>query len=235
MIDAYLEDTYLNTKTAIDLDNTTTISFSVTATPASQSVNRFRIVFQPSSIVLPVRFIAVSATRINERRVNVEWKTEEEYNMQSYSVERSTDGNRFTVIGTVDPQQNNHGSFGYSFMDNEATASTYFYRVRGNSIGGQTQYTDIVKVSGAKSKMEISVYPNPVADKTMQLHYSEITAGYYNISLLNKAGQEVYKTQLKIQNAGTISLKLAPTMPAGVYYMRVAGMNNSFSQQIMVK
>jgi len=55
----------------------------------------------------------------------------------------------------------------------------------------------------------ISVYPNPVADKLMQINFHNKPAGNYIIQLINSAGQMVYQQSLEVNgNNFNSSLKL---------------------------
>ena len=73
---AYFEDSYLNTKTKIDLDGNTIINFTIVNIPGSYAVNRFRIVFIPAK-ALPLTFTNAKAY-LQGKDIAVEWKAENE-------------------------------------------------------------------------------------------------------------------------------------------------------------
>jgi hypothetical protein len=85
--------------------------FAVNASPASYASNRFRLVFGSSELV-PVRFRSIGASR-KSSNAQVTWKVGNETNINRYEVERSADGGKFEVVGSVSASS----ASAYSFTD----------------------------------------------------------------------------------------------------------------------
>ena len=214
---AYLEDSYLNTKTAFDLNGLTTVNFVIENTAGSKAVDRFRIVFRPAE-VLPLTFTAIAAAKQN-KSIAVSWKTTNELNVAKYEVEKSADGIVFKKEHTTAAQ--NTSSNSYSWLDESPTDNYNYYRVKSIDANGSTAYSKVVKVL-MEEKAKMIVSPNPVANKTIQLQLGKAVSGVYSVVLFNDMGQQVFTTQLK-HAAGTIVhlINLKDNIAKGLYRLEI--------------
>ncbi|HOZ76948.1 MAG TPA: proprotein convertase P-domain-containing protein [Ferruginibacter sp.] len=198
---AFLEDSYLQTATPVSLTGTTVYRFKVTADSGAWKQDRFRIVFR-SNTVLPVTFSSVKAYKINDD-VNVEWKTAHESSVASYEVEKSVDGTRFEKTYTEVNVKNNERGATYQWLDKNPVKGYNYYRIRSNDVNGDFKYTAIVKVMFDKATPLVTLYPNPLADGTFNLYFTNMPGGEYKLRLMNTAGQLI--DAAVIQHAVTTS------------------------------
>ena len=225
--EGFLVDRFQNSSTPLNMAGTTTFNFDVQNVAGSSAANRFYIVFnQQAGGPLPVTFTTVSATRNADRSVAVQWKVEQEINIISYEIERSNNGSNFTPVHNRTATGNNSSSVTYDHIDLTPYSTDNFYRIKATSIGGQVQYSNIVKLSGSKVTPLISVYPNPVVDGKMQLNFASQPSGRYGIQLVNTAGQVVYKSSIQVGAANqttTVSLGVAK----GSYHLLITNPGGS--------
>ncbi len=232
MMHAWLEDSYLKTKQAIDLNGAiTTVDFAVTSDSASFKSNRFRIVFMNTAVVLPVVLRDVKATATNGG-VNVNWTVENEVNMQRYTVERSIDGGKsYTQIATLAAKnQTSAGVTSYNSFDALPKTGDNLYRIKMESKDGTISYSNIVLVTlGADTKdVQITMYPNPVEDGKLHLQLSNLTPGIYSVSIYSVNGQLVYQKKITISQANSIQqelLLLGNKLAQGSYQIQIADAN----------
>ncbi len=102
-------------------------------------------------------------TKADGNNVDIEWKCSVEHNVQRYEIERSTDGNTFTTVSTMDA----HGTTSvYRYVDMDIlmkgdgqtqpriNANTTFYRLKivgsDNSITYSSQSSVIHNVSSVR-------------------------------------------------------------------------------------
>jgi hypothetical protein len=215
-ITGFLEDKYLHTSTPVSMAGTTTVDFSVTSDVASSAPDRFRIVFK-SLVALPVTFSSITATKMNNGNT-VEWKVENEINIGSYEVERSTDGVNFTKVGAVATGSNNT----YNWFDAYPVNGDNFYRVKSVNNRGSFQYSRIVKVSAVKGRIGYSVYPNPSADGSFGLQMSNVAAGIYTVKITNGNGQLIWRQMIN-HPGGTVTNVINPSsqLVSGNYQLEV--------------
>lgn len=232
-LQAFLEDEFMDMLIPISLTDTTRISFSVTSAPGSYAPNRFRLVFKEMG-ALPVTFTQISATRKNDKSIDVRWHVENEISMQDYVVERSGNGRDFTGIANMTPRGSNGGSFSYHINDRFPLAGNNYYRIRGNSLDGTVQYSATVLVKPEAAASEFMVYPNPVQHKTIRLNYTNIEKGDYSIQVVNAIGQVMYDKQVTL-DAGQGNLAIPVGAAArGVYHLRISG-KTKYSQQVIIE
>lgn len=81
----------------------------------------------------------------------------------------------------------------------------------------------------------ISVYPNPVKDKTINIHYSKMAVGQYSLQLINHAGQLLYRSQISIkENVGLLIIKPKGKISSGSYQiMFIAENGKKYRQQFI--
>ncbi|MBC7507197.1 MAG: hypothetical protein H7320_00380, partial [Ferruginibacter sp.] len=141
---AFLKDKYLGTEIPIELEGSTVIIFAITSNPASGDAKRFSIVFNKIK-TLPVNMLSVKGSEYNNG-VKVDWKTATEINMDKYEVERSIDGQVFTVAGALPAQGTSTSVNDYSWFDSKPATGYNYYRIRSVSKDGTLQYSQVVRV-----------------------------------------------------------------------------------------
>lgn len=229
----WLNDSYLNTSTPIDLSGITTVNFTINGNAASAATNRFKITFTAMS-PLPVTITNVAAYE-KDKNITVEWKVENEINMVKYEVEKSTDGSVFTKVGTINVSGTNNTYNRYNWLDVKAVQGSNFYRIKTYDRSGQVKYSVIVKVVTAKSEGGFSIYPNPVSGNVINLYMTNQPAGAYKISLTNTIGQVLYTTSLQ-NNGGNSShaLNTGSKLAAGIYQLQITGQNDNHNTQKVI-
>lgn len=222
----FLYDRFLNTTTGLQTDGTSVYPFSVSSSQAgSFASNRFSIVLKPAA-VLPVTFISIRATRTERKKAQVSWQVEQESDMSRYELQASADGAEFRTIGTVRPANNQGGAMNYRFVDENATEGVLYYRVLGVSNNGRKQYSSIVRVAATTAESSITVFPNPVQGKLVNIYQNREQSVSYQVNLTDATGANMMKTVLK-WNAGTnaMQIKLPPHISAGTYFLQLTEEN----------
>lgn len=236
---AHLKDAFTGANSPLDLSgNINNVDFMVTNNPASAAPDRFMIVFGPGA-PLPISFIGIKAYQ-QGAGVAVEWKVAAELNMKNYEVERSTDGINFSKIGTQTATGNNNQDVTYSWLDpvpvpgNAQHSGDNFYRIRGIGNSGEVKYSPVAKVTIGKILPAISVFPNPVRDKKMNLQFMGMDKGNYQLRLINSIGQAVFTRQLTHAGGNAVQTIGLPKLAAGNYQLEIVRPDNSKEIKSMV-
>jgi alpha-tubulin suppressor-like RCC1 family protein len=220
-VSALLVDRFLNTTTAINLNDSTVVNFSITANTASAAANRFYLVFKPI-VLLPVTITGISAGRNSNGTITVNWKSENETAIEKYELERGGDGRNFSRIKTVLPVANNGGRAEYTEIDTNPLSGNNFYRIKAISTNGLVQYSNIAKVADIRSEYRIAVFPNPVINKTINISFSNQSAGRYIIQLINALGQTTLsKSEMLDAAPQTKKIFLGNQLPSGNYQLKI--------------
>jgi hypothetical protein len=220
-VSALLVDRFLNTTTAINLNDSTVVNFSITANTASAAANRFYLVFKPI-VLLPVTITGISAGRNSNGTITVNWKSENETAIEKYELERGGDGRNFSRIKTVLPVANNGGRAEYTELDTNPLSGNNFYRIKAISTNGLVQYSNIAKVADIRSEYRIAVFPNPVINKTINISFSNQSVGRYIIQLINALGQTALsKSEMLVAAPQTKKIFLGNQLPSGNYQLKI--------------
>lgn len=220
---AFLIDKYLNVATPVSLTDTTSINFTVSSDLASKDSSRFMLVFKMPSAPLPVIITSISAFRKSENIIQIDWKVDNEINIDRYEVERSSNGRNFGKITTVATVSNNGYTSTYTSTDQYATANDNFYRIKAVSQNGMVQYSAIVKVSGKEEAANVSLYSNPVKNGLLQIKFNnQIFAQSYAIQLTNTMGQLIYDEKWKLGTGNQIlNINLGGLLSPGIYQLKI--------------
>ena len=231
-ITGYLVDNYQNKNTILNLAGINTIYFNTDTSAASKSANRFMIIFYGKS-PLYVSDINIKASVIDKDAV-ISWSVVTEKDVKNYMLEHSTTGKDFVSINTVSAK--NISNSNYSYSDKSAVPGDNYYRIKAINLDGTIQYSSIAKVTIGDRREGISIYPNPIVGKTMNVQLSNIAAGTYMLSMINANGQQVMEQS--IQHAGgsvTSTVQLPSTIASGVYQLRLASNGKSYLETVIVK
>jgi len=98
-------------------------------------------------------------------------------------------------------------------------------------------FTDIInnKPDGNKSG-SITIYPNPVKDKTINIQYTKIPVGRYYLQLISNTRQIMYNNQVILnQHEGIRVIKLHKKLASGNYQLLISCENGKkYKQQIIL-
>ena len=222
---ALLVDQYLHTKTPVKLDAPTSVDFEITDEVASSAADRFYLVFKALRPV-PSTVVNISASRTAYKAIAVNWKAENEAGISRYELQRSADGNTFSEVSSRVPLLNNGGVADYQYIDENSFEGDNFYRVKTISSGGQVQYSKNAKVAGIKIESGITVNPNPVSGKIINIHFNNQQAGEYSLEMSNKLGQVIYHGTESISGLKTIRfIQPGKNLSSGNYDLKISTPN----------
>lgn len=228
-VQAFFEDSYLKSRTALSIVDTSSINFVIDANAASAVANRFRIVFKTFT-VLPLSFTSIKAYQVNED-VKVDWQVQEEVNILMYEIEKSVNGVDFEFVNTT--AKNSTGN--YSWIDRTPFAGRNYYRIKSIDRNGVIIYSPIVDVVVAHHGTHFTIVPNPVKGKVINLQFANQTKGSYQFNLMNSAGQLVFSSKTQISNNSTSKvLNTHTVLPAGIYQLQIAGPANNIETQKLI-
>lgn len=228
---AWLQDTYLNTETQLQIAGSVNYDFNVDGNAAS-SGERFRIVFRTINSPLSVQFKALRATR-STNGIAVEWNTENEQELVDYSVERSADGRSFSSIGRVAARNNQQPEL-YRWNDAQPGSGDNFYRIKAQTQQGRSFYSGIARVRAANSSKGMSLYPNPMAKgQPLTLELRGMEKGTYRVTVFSPVGVQVLHRVLEHGGGDAAQTMLLPAdLPAGTY---VVDLTDAAGQRINYK
>lgn len=174
---------------------------------------------------LPTELVSFEGNCFDNQLI-VEWKTESENQIQSFSLEKSDD---LVEWRTISNQMKSDETVNYSFNDAEITIAENqsYYRLKLLSAEGEIETSSIISVKNClETNNDIIIYPNPANDK---IHlYSDNAKNILKIDLTNVDGT-VIETNTNGDNEFLID-----QLSNGLYFIRVY-FNNSVIEKRFIK
>ncbi|MCH8904404.1 MAG: FG-GAP repeat protein [Bacteroidetes bacterium] len=186
---------------------------------------------------LPIELLSFDASALINT-VSLNWSTASELNNDYFTIERSTDGNDFQILGTVKGSGNSLIKKDYNFIDQSPLNGIAYYRLKQTDFNGRFEYFDVVAVNtGSSTDITLRIYPNPAKlTDDIYLDLSGIRATQANIILLDNLGNEVYKDVLYSED-GEFSCVIHPmhNMAAGIYFVLGSTETSCFKKKMIIQ
>jgi hypothetical protein len=171
---------------------------------------------------LPVTFTSLTTSR-SLCNIKVDFKTENEVNVDRFEIEVSKDGTNFSKEGTLPAQNARH----YKFIFDASNMSTknLFVRIKSVDIDGQYQYSIVSKVNGncTVSENNILLFPNPAPTNISYFILRNETGsfnGTYFISISDISGRILIKKKMILVNQTQFRFEHL-SLPAGSYIVQL--------------
>jgi len=184
-------------------------------------------------IVLNASILSFKGTQ-RDNVTDLFWQLGNNYDVQYYQLERSTDNNTWSPIYKRDllPKEE---IANYSYTDEERLmASIVFYRLKIVDRNGSVKFSRIIAISKDPNlKAGIKVLPNPVKTNYSLLITSPET-GKATIEIADLAGHIIERTEIQVQKGSLIvPLENPPTRPYGMYLVRLNLEGNLYTTKLL--
>ncbi len=119
-----------------------------------------RGMWENAAIVLPVKWISVTGNINSQKQAVIKWKVQED-NVAKYEIEKSTNGNLFEKIGSINSKGD--GENEYVFTEATMLSGTAFYRIKQIDKDGRASFSIYMKLTADRSSI-INIFPDPFKD-----------------------------------------------------------------------
>ena len=188
--------------------------------------------FSSCSNILPLHLLSFNAI-LQNKTVNVAWKTANETDEDHFVVERSPDARTFGDLQSVTAKGNGNSSIeSYASVDLHPLTGTSYYRLREVDKDGAVTYSNIVSVT-VLANGTIVISPNPVHDNLHVLLQSR-ESGEATFVVSDVTGKIVAKQKNTIVE-GTNTFHIpAASLSTGLYVLKVI-QNNTVQSVKFIK
>lgn len=175
--------------------------------------------------VLPITLLNFTATALDKLN-QLNWQTAQENNSAYFDVERSTDGQHFTSLGTVGAKGNSSIVQTYSYSDVQPLQGITYYRLKMVDKDGNFKYSTIKSLSRNDVTFAASLYPNPTHN-TASLLITSDRQQQVTIQLVDMAGNILITTPFVANTGTTIKEIDIKGLTNGIYTIRISGTNGN--------
>ncbi|MGN6543102.1 MAG: hypothetical protein ACTHKY_19995 [Ginsengibacter sp.] len=215
-LEGFLLDQYLKTETQIDLNDTSSVDFSITSDAGSAMPDRFLMVFKP--VIIPLK-ISLNASEKNAA-VFLEWNVSKGNEIKEFRIEHSTDGINFQLLEVIATSSNSTAL--YNYFHREPQTGSNYYRIRIDKTDGKSEYSEIVNILTHWFDSGITIFPNPFNGEHLTIQLMHQPAGKYFLEFINSSGHAIISKE--INHAGGNGLQrfnVNRKLAHGIYYLSV--------------
>lgn len=172
-------------------------------------------------VTLSTNLISFSGQLENDK-AHLTWTTTEETELLLFLIERSTDGNNYYPIASVEGYGDYNAAMNtYSFTDPDPVTGNNFYRVRMSGKNSRTKYSRTVQLAPAAKTLTVMTVINPFSSQ-LDFYVNAPVGIATEADLLDGFGRPVRNIKCTLL-AGTNHLVFNNTqlLPPGAYTLRI--------------
>ncbi len=147
--------------------------------------------------LLPSKIVSLTGVR-RDGKNQLNWRVEEETNVNKYTIEYSVDNNEFNKVGELKAINALSGRNEYNFAHNADVFSTAYYRLKIIDRDGSSQYSDVVKINADNTKAGYRVYPNPTSG-LVKVNVPVTKQTIINYRIVDMSGKVVMSQQVSLR------------------------------------
>lgn len=189
-----------------------------------------------SASVLPIELISFIGERLDNNFVELSWSTASEVNNDYFTLERSVDGNKWSVVGGLGGAGTSKTVIDYVFQDNNDISTHTYYRLKQTDFDGHYEYSKPIVVEPAFDQVAggVEVFPNPTNDGRVKLKSAN---GVAKVVVYNQFGGVVTTQEHQCDAAPTMPAELqVPQEAKGVMITQVTDCNGQeFYEQLIAR
>lgn len=177
---------------------------------------------------LPVTLKSFSGIATSNK-VELNWQTTMELNLQQFEVEYSLNSSFFETAGKVTAKDAVDGA-DYRFTHILTNTGTVYYRLKMQDKDGRFSYSKIIKIEISNSNIKL-IAPTVISDGYLRINLANSAFSY--LELFNSVGVRVYKKNIEGQT-GSQKMPVS-NLPPGVYVVRLSGRVTTVMEKILIQ
>ncbi|MFT6963065.1 MAG: hypothetical protein ACJAWV_002799, partial [Flammeovirgaceae bacterium] len=191
---------------------------------------------------LPVELISFEGFQ-NEEVIELQWATAIEINNSHFIIEKLGGDNSFSEIGRVEGNGDSKLRINYQSFDTEPIVGINYYRLKQVDFDGGFAYSRVIEVrffrdgNSVTIPLSMTLYPNPVNNQELNIRLQGfVNSEKTQVQIFDLMGREVFNSSMKIKRQFLVEKAFTiPTLPTGIYIVKVADGKESLAKRIMVK
>jgi hypothetical protein len=174
----------------------------------TMGLSYFKVLEQP----LPVTLLAFAATLQNRDAV-LNWKVDSQVDLQSFEVEYSTNGQRFTRLATIKP-----GGTEYGYRHNSLPEGLHYYRLVIYDKDGSRKYSKIELVQvGTNRTVIFGLVQNPVRGSEALIKVNSATNQKATVVVVDISGRVILTQKVSLNSGANQSGVSVAPLTRGLY------------------
>ena len=194
--------------------------------------------FSPFSIQegsgLPIE-LTLFNSNCSEIGTTINWQTASEHHSASFDVEKSRDGNNWSLLESIQAAGNSTTLVDYKVVDSEKATDVVYYRLNQIDLNGESKTFGPISANCIEIiDFKATVFPNPAAGM-VTVEMNTPIAQTVSIQICGTDGKAIMQTTNKLEQ-GTTQIPLSvERLKAGVYTVKVYGENTMKTIKLIVQ
>lgn len=181
---------------------------------------------------LPISLLTFDAV-CDQRNVAVNWSTITEINNDHFTVDKSMDGKKFTIVGTVKGSGNSIGLKNYSLTDFNPYKGTSYYRLTQTDYDGHSKIEKLIPVKNCfLNAIDVTVFNN--MEGTITVCITAMQSENYSIIIRDILGKLIYAKNYKVAEGENTFQLTDVNLSMGAYFITVNDSNDRITKKIIV-
>jgi hypothetical protein len=185
---------------------------------------------------LPVELTFFKGTFLNNE-VHLSWQTAMEINNQYFTISRSLDGKKFSVMDTIQGAGNSNALMHYAYVDHFPAAGLVYYQLKQTDFDGQHSMSKVIAVKNGSNDTRIAIYPNPVAigggiNIKLTHHREGDMFEARSFVLVDLMGNQHYLDPGAGSSHDSVNIIIPHGLHPGAYFLKIG---NRIAQRIFIK
>ena len=179
------------------------------------------------AIPLPVEFLSLEGNRVGDD-VHLTWHVSEHEGLNTFIVERSSDGVTFQGIGEVQTEDAIMGT-AYGFVDEDSHnlgSGIVFYRIQQADIDGKTAYSSVLPMHLEPQSIHMVISPNP-ATTTLNCHLFSPKKQSMQIQIIDLLGNVLVTRDASVSQEQEMHQIDISSLAAGIYVAKLSSGSNA--------
>lgn len=185
----------------------------IVASEVQAGFGSYTLAFGPAA-ALPIDLVSFNAKKTSGNAALVTWSVTSNSTPDRFEVLRSTDGNSFNAIGTV---QGVYQQLNYSFTDNNLPAGVTYYRLRMIDINGEVKLSSVVVVTNGTDGLFLTTMAPTIVTSRARITVSSSQRGNLQLVITDMYGR-IVKQQINGIDTGSQEIWLNLHSLAGGAY-----------------
>ncbi len=171
---------------------------------------------------LPITLTSFTAF-VEGDRVRLDWVTESELNNDYFTLERTSDAERFESLTQVKGKGTTTQQSKYSHVDADPIPGVSYYRLKQTDFDGTFTYSELIKVVNDSRKPRITAFPNPATNKVTTLDIRGLAPGEeMQVMITDLRGSQTFSGVYQANGSGSVSVVVDLAMAStGMYVVRL--------------
>lgn len=195
-----------------------------------------KFVLAKSSHVLPIELLTFKG-KCDNGDIILNWVTASEQDNNYFSIEKSSNGDLFIPVGTVETQDGDANHIQeYEYVNLNESTSAYF-QLRQTDNSGHSTVSDMIYVKGCAAEeglVEVNAYALNGKDVLVTIEAPDTRE--YNISLMDLSGRMILEPQKQLAVRGNNTYELNPSLlSSGFYMVHIFNDSESYTHKLFLR